>query len=183
MPVTNEAASQGFPPIVSADARLLILGTLPSRQSLAAGQYYAHPRNAFWPIIAELCQLPPEADYATRKSAILARRIALWDVCHQAVRPGSNDSDIDVNSIVVNDFPRFFYDHPGIAALLFNGQPAARLWRRCVLPNLAVRWRELPITVLPSTSPANARQGFLAKLGSWREALENFASPGLFIDW
>ena len=161
----------GFPPIAAADARLLILGTLPSPQSLRAGRYYAHPRNAFWPIIATLCALPAEADDAQRKSALLARRIALWDVCRCAVRPGSGDAAIVADTVIANDFDTFFATHTGIERLLFNGQPAARLWRRHVWPKLASRWQTLPSTVLPSTSPAHAGISQAEKMARWLAAL------------
>ncbi len=94
----------GFPPIARADARLLILGSLPGRASLDARRYYAHPRNAFWPILGDLLGFDPAAPYQARVDALLAARVAVWDVCAAAVRPGSLDAAIAPASVRPNDF-------------------------------------------------------------------------------
>ena len=155
----------GFPPIADAHARTLILGSMPSRQSLRLRQYYAHPRNAFWRIIGSLYRLPEAADYQQRGQALLTQGIALWDVLASCRRPGSLDADIDKDSIVVNDFAAFFEQHPGITRVFFNGARAEAEFERRVVPTLAsvrpLRRR------LPSTSPANAGLSFEEKLSQW----------------
>ncbi|THF64690.1 DNA-deoxyinosine glycosylase [Pseudothauera nasutitermitis] len=155
-----------FPPIAAPDARVLILGSMPGAASLAAAQYYAHPRNAFWPILGELLGFDPGADYAERVGHLHAAGVAVWDVMASCVRPGSLDAAIDAASVVPNDFRAFFAAHPHIARIGFNGTAAADSYRRHVLPQGA--WAGLPALRLPSTSPAHAALDRTAKLAAWR---------------
>ena len=165
------AAAQGFPPIADPRARLLILGSLPGQASLAAGQYYAQPRNAFWRILGELLGAGPEIDYPTRATMLRHAGIALWDVCAAAERPGSLDASIRRESVVVNDFAAFLPAHPRIALLAFNGATAADLYRRRVVPALPPAAAALPTLCLPSTSPAHAGMPYAAKRAAWAAAL------------
>jgi TDG/mug DNA glycosylase family protein len=160
-----------FPPIASPDARILILGSMPGVASLTAGEYYAHPRNAFWPIMGELIGAGPELAYAARVRRLTARRIAVWDVLQSCVRGGSLDSSIDEDSIVPNDFAAFFAKHRKIARVYFNGGTAERVFRRYVLADLGERAAGIAIARLPSTSPAHAGRSFQQKLHAWRVAL------------
>lgn len=164
--------STGFPPIARADARLLILGSLPGAASLAAGQYYAQPRNAFWPIMGRLAGADAALDYAERCRRLTQRGVAVWDVCHSAHRPGSLDAAIDVRTIVPNDFAAFFAAHPLIGRIGFNGAAAARWFERLVLPGLSDRIRALPRLRLPSTSPAHAAMSLERKLLRWAQLFE-----------
>src|SRR6185312_10020238 len=115
---------QGFPPVVDERARVLILGSFPSAQSLAVNQYYANPRNAFWPITAELFGFDVTAPYHERLAALLSHGVALWDVLRACRRRGSADSAIDPKSLVVNDFGKLFGGHPTITRVYFNGAKA-----------------------------------------------------------
>jgi len=161
---SGEEPSTGFPPIAAPDARVLILGSLPSRASLAAGHYYAHPRNQFWRIMAQLAG--GGENYDARCERLRERGIAVWDVLASSVRPGSLDANIRLDTARVNDFPRFFRDHPGIGRVCFNGRKAEAMFRRFVdaeqLPD------DLRYATLPSTSPAHAALGFEQKLDAWR---------------
>lgn len=163
---------RGFPPIADRNARLLILGSMPGIASLEAHQYYAHPRNAFWPIVEALWQVPRGLDYPARVAALRDAGVAVWDVLAQCRRPSSLDSDIDADSIVVNDFQEFFRAHPAIRLIGFNGGTAATLYRRHVLPRLTGKSRELKAVQLPSTSPAHAGRTLQQKLKAWRQLLE-----------
>lgn len=166
------SASHGFPPIESPDARILILGTLPSTQSLARHEYYGNPQNAFWRIMGELFGAPPESPYAERVRRLTESRIAVWDVLAAAQREGSGDDAIDPDTVVPNDFGAFFSAHPGIRLIYFNGGNAETLFRRHVVPTLPAE-TALPKTLrLPSTSPANARFSFGVKLAAWRRVAE-----------
>lgn len=165
--MTQLAESTGFPPIARSDARLLILGSLPSEASLEARQYYAHPRNAFWRIMAEL--FGGGASYTERCARILRHGVAVWDVLHSSVRPGSMDADIRLETARVNDFAGFFDTHPQVGAVCFNGKKAQALYQRMVEPATAARIAKY--RVLPSTSPAHASLGFAAKLDAWRDIL------------
>lgn len=162
---------RSFPPVARADARVLILGSMPGVASLAAGRYYAHPHNAFWPIVAAVCGFAAEAPYATRLARLRAHGIALWDVLQSCERDGSLDGDIAPDSQQANDFTAFFARHRRIAAVLCNGGTAFTLFTRRVQPALGAPWRALPCVQLPSTSPANAGTSRDAKLGRWRAAL------------
>jgi hypoxanthine-DNA glycosylase len=164
--------SRGFPPIAAPDARILILGSLPGQASLAARQYYAQPRNAFWRIMGELFGAGPDVPYEERTERLRASGIALWDVCKAAVRPGSLDASIDLETVVTNDFERFFRAHPRIAHVCVNGGMAQRLYLRRVQPILPEPLTALPLHLLPSTSPAHASLRFAQKLDRWR-LLEN----------
>lgn len=158
-----------FAPIARRDAEILILGSMPGAASLAAGQYYAHPHNAFWRIMGRLLGFDAGASYAARVRALKAARIALWDVLHSCVREGSLDSAIRVDTQVGNDFAAFFRAHRRIARVCFNGAKAESYFRRYVAPELDTA--TLAFARLPSTSPAHASLSFERKLAAWRSAL------------
>jgi hypoxanthine-DNA glycosylase len=153
---------------------VLVLGSVPSVASLRAARYYAHPRNAFWPIMGALCSAGPELSYADRAARLRGAGVALWDVLHRCVRPGSLDSDIDPTSIEPNDFRAFFIRHPRIGAVFCNGGAAYACYRRHVLPGLSPAATDLPLVQLPSTSPAHAARTGEQKLAIWRAALAPF---------
>ncbi|MFN4342420.1 MAG: DNA-deoxyinosine glycosylase [Azonexus sp.] len=156
---------RGFPPVAAPDARRLILGSMPGEASLGAGQYYAHPRNAFWRIMGDLLGAEPTLPYPLRLARLTAAGIALWDVVADCERRGSLDAAIVRESVQVNDFRSFFRAHPGIEQVFFNGAAAESLFRRYVLPGLETAPREL--RRLPSTSPAHAARGYAEKLAAW----------------
>lgn len=156
---------QSFPPIADPNARILILGSIPGKASLEAGEYYAHPRNQFWPIIAELLQCGPLPDYPSKAQALLDANIALWDVMQSCYRPGSLDAAIDKSSVVANDFQGFLAAHPRIQQIFFNGATAEQTFRRLALPDLLDT--NLHLQRLPSTSPAHAALSLQQKLQSW----------------
>ena len=160
-------AKRSFPPIIDARARALVLGTLPGEESLRRGEYYAHPRNLFWPIIFALFDAVPSADYAERLSFVKAHRIGLWDVCEVGERDASADSTIRRER--PNTIDQLLDAHQLIRAVAFNGSGARRLYDRHF-----ARRADLLYLALPSTSPAHARIDFAGKLARWtalREAL------------
>lgn len=160
---------QGFAPIADRHARLLILGSMPGARSLGAGQYYAHPRNAFWPTLEAVWNIPTALDYAARTRAMRASGIAVWDVLANCRRSSSLDADIEQGSIVVNDFAGFFRRHPRIQLIAFNGATAQTLYRRHVLPTLSAPLQQIPALRMPSTSPAHAALSRQRKAQQWRE--------------
>ena len=161
------ALSRGFPAVSSADARILILGSLPGARSIAEQQYYAHPQNAFWRIMRALYGI--DGSYAERCRALTTAGIALWDVLEGSHRPGSLDADIDLATARANDFVWFFARHPGIRRICFNGRKAETLFARFVPAGATAGVTEL--VGLPSTSPAHAAMTFDDKLERWRSAL------------
>ena len=139
-----------FPPVVDAGTRLLILGSLPGDASLKAAQYYAHPRNGFWPLIGgvvgeDLVALP----YDQRLTRLLAHGVGLWDVIASAERAGSLDAAI--RSPEAADLRGLIGSLPRLRAVAFNGKLAAKLGRRIIGDVAGVR-----LIDLPSSSPAHA---------------------------
>ena len=162
---------RSFPPIEGPSAHTLILGTMPGAASLAAREYYAHPRNLFWTIFAQLLGFAREEAYADRVAHLIAGRVAVWDVLKSCDRRGSLDSDIERTSIVANDFERFFASHRQVSRVFFNGTGAATLFRRHVQAAGAAP-PAITYTQLPSTSPANAGTSAVAKHRAWQIALD-----------
>lgn len=158
-----------FPPIAGNQTKILILGSMPGEASLAANQYYAHQRNAFWPIMASLLHIQPDAPYEERISALKSSPIALWDVLKSCKRAGSLDSSIEADTQIINDFQSFFSVHQKITYVFFNGGKAEACFKRYVSPNLDLV--SLRLTRLPSTSPANARLSFNDKCRIWLEMI------------
>jgi len=163
------ARIESFSYIATRAARILILGSMPGEASLQAQQYYAHPRNAFWPIMAGILGFDAKVPYPDRIAALGANGIALWDVLASCHRSGSLDSEIESPSVVVNDFEAFFTAYPGITQVCFNGGTAERYFKRRVpaIPGM----RNLHYTLLPSTSPAHAALSLARKTEAWRAAL------------
>jgi hypoxanthine-DNA glycosylase len=154
---------QSFPPIVSERSKLLVLGSMPGEASLRAGQYYAHPRNAFWPIMGELFGAGPSLPYQKRVAILQSIGVALWDSLQVCIRPGSLDASIVEE--IANDFPALFADYPSITHVFFNGTKAETAFRRHALPLLP--GDRHVFARLPSTSPAHAAMRLEAKVQTW----------------
>lgn len=151
----------GLGPVIGPDTRLVVLGSFPGVASLAAAQYYAHPRNHFWPILSALWQEDLRAlPYEQRLQRLLDHGVGLWDVYAGCHREGSLDSAI--RDAVVNDLAGLRRFAPGLQAVAHNGGESARAMRLTAALGLAVHR-------LPSTSPANASWSFERKLAAWRE--------------
>ncbi len=146
---------------------MLVLGSMPGKESLRQRQYYAHPANAFWRIMGEIAGAHPALPYAERLEKLKASGIALWDVLHSCEREGSLDSDIAEEE--ANDFATFFARHPGITHVFFNGAKAEQSFRRFVAGKQKVP--PLEFHRLPSTSPAHAGMRYADKLRAWRAAI------------
>ena len=157
----------GFKLVADPDARVLILGTLPSAESLRRCEYYANPANKFWRIMGELIGVRPEVTYEDRLRQLKRSGIALWDVCHSAERSGSLDAKILLSTVVPNDFQSFLRTHARIRLICFNGGAAERIFRRKVPPDIY----QIPCKVLPSTSPAHTRMKYNEKVSRCRDAL------------
>lgn len=158
-----------FAPVETVGARILILGSVPGQASLNAQEYYAHRRNAFWPIMAELLQFDQKAPYFSRLEALQKNNIALWDVLQSCMRPGSLDSSIERSSLVINDFRSFLGQHSAIRQICFNGATAEIYFQKYVASTLPTA--SISYSRLPSTSPAHAALSFEQKLQAWRSVL------------
>lgn len=154
----------GLPPVIDTRTRLVVLGSFPGGASLAAGQYYAHPRNQFWPLLSALWGVDLRAlPYAERLGAMRDRGVGLWDVYAHCRREGSLDTAIE--DAQLNDLAGLRSRAPGLAAIAHNGGESARSMRHTAALGVAV-------VRLPSTSPANASWSFERKLAAWRAAFE-----------
>jgi hypoxanthine-DNA glycosylase len=155
----GERRFRGFAPVIDAGVRVLVLGSFPSSASLAAGQYYGHPRNQFWRILGEILSEPlVDLAYADRLERVLAHRVGIWDVYAACGRMGSLDSQIQAPR--ANEFGGLARLAPQLQAVAFNGQTAGRF--RARIAELGYAW-----AVLPSTSPAHAARSFEDKLALW----------------
>ena len=159
--------SVGFAPIARADAQILILGSLPGQRSIDAGEYYAHPQNAFWTIMRSLTCA--DGDYDERCQALLEHKIALWDVLASSVRAGSMDSAIQMDTAKANNFQAFLTEHRDLRLICCNGRKAAQLYARLVAPEFGAD--NLRVATLPSTSPAYAAMTVNDKLAKWRSII------------
>ena len=174
---TSTPSLTGLLPVIAPDTRILVLGSFPGAASLAAGRYYAHPRNQFWPLVSavigeNLAALP----YDERLPRLLAHRFGLWDVLAGCEREGSLDSAI--RNPAANDFERLRVLCPQLETVGFNGQASGKF-----APQFqAAGYRTL---VLPSSSPAHMAMTFEQKLTVWRQLIDRGASiapeqPSLF---
>lgn len=152
---------KGLPPISAKNATRLILGSMPSRASLKARQYYAHPQNAFWKIVTQT--LGEARSYRGKAALLKKNRIALWDVIQTCERKGSLDTAIKNPNH--NELENFLKNHPKINHIYLNGGKAETSYLLCAKGKI-----RLPHTRLPSTSPANTMK-FETKLKIWRKAL------------
>lgn len=157
-----DAVKVGLPPVAGRDVRLFILGSLPGDASLAAAQYYAHPRNHFWRLVGSVVGEELHGlGYEQRLQRLAEHRIGLWDVVGSAVRPGSLDQAIRTANH--NRIDRLLHDYPKLEAIGFNGTTAATIGRRLVgdAPDVT-------LIDLPSSSPANTRP-FAEKAAAWAQ--------------
>jgi len=162
---------QSFEPIVGRRPRILILGSMPGVASLEAVQYYAHPRNAFWPIMGELFAVNHQANYESRICELEKLPLILWDTLQACRRPGSLDSNIDISSAQANDFQSLLQRFSKIRAIAFNGATSEKYFRKLVVPTLP-EISGIELLRMPSTSPANAGMSFEQKLSAWRRLRE-----------
>lgn len=153
------AVKRGFPPVVDAATRVLILGSLPGEASLAAGQYYGNPRNAFWRLMERVLDAPLVAlAYEDRLAALLGRGVGLWDVIAEAERPGSLDAAI--RDPAANDLLALIQTLADLKVVAFNGGTAARLGGKLL-------GDRVDTLALPSSSPAHAARSFEQKAEAW----------------
>jgi TDG/mug DNA glycosylase family protein len=157
-------AIAGLSAVAQPGSTLLILGSMPGVASLQQQQYYAHPRNAFWPIMARLLGFEQTLSYSQRLQALSQGKIALWDVISHCQRQGSLDSAIRAEQ--ANDFETFLKQHPKIVVIGFNGNKAWQSFNRLVIPQLTLT-SAIALLPLPSTSPAYAALSVEQKHQQW----------------
>ncbi len=163
--MTANHIKRGLGPLTCPDARVLILGSLPGDESIRQQQYYAHPQNQFWRMLAAVFDEPPCASYDGKRARLARHRIAVWDVLKSAERPGSLDTAI--RNGVPNSILELIADHPSIRLIACNGQKAHGLLQRHFGHALSELQRPMSVAALPSTSPA-ATRAFDEKVAEWR---------------
>ncbi len=152
-----------FGPVFDADSHILILGSFPSVKSREQGFYYGHPQNRFWRVMAQVlqCNLPQTVEEKT--SMLLEHHVALWDVVERCELIGSSDSSIR-NVEPVN--LQMLLEHSNVHTLFANGKTAGRLYQTLIQPSTGME-----ITILPSTSPANAAFTFERLVEIWESRI------------
>lgn len=162
--------AESFAPVIGDRPTALVLGSMPGRASLRAQRYYAHPRNAFWPILGAILGFDAaRASYEARLRHATDAGIALWDAARRCRRPGSLDADM--REVEPNDLSALLAREPSIRLVACNGAKSHELVVRSFGDALAGLSTPPRVLRLPSTSPANAGASFASKLASWREAL------------
>ena len=148
----TERINHVFDPVFDSESRILVLGTMPSPKSRELGFYYSHPRNRFWPVLAEIFgeEIPKTPEEKT--DFCLRHKIALWDVLKECDIEGASDSSI--KNAVPNDIS-IILNSADIKAVFATGTTAAKLHKKFIEPET-----NIPAIALPSTSPANAKVKF-----------------------
>jgi hypoxanthine-DNA glycosylase len=161
----NKEFIKSFPPIVGELPRVLILGTIPGKDSLRLNEYYANSRNTFWKIIYTLLNTEIEIDYKSKTDFIKQNGISIWDVCQKAIRVSSLDSDIEKE--IPNDIRNLIESNPTIKTIAFNGQKAEKLYSKYF-----EKFENTKYVTLLSTSPANASYSFEEKFNDWKRIIK-----------
>lgn len=148
----TERITHAFSPVFDSESRILVLGTMPSPKSRELGFYYSHPRNRFWPVLAEIFREDAPKTPEEKTAFCLRHKIALWDVLRECDIEGAADSSI--KNAVPNDISTIL-KNADIRAIFCTGTTAAKLYKKFIGPET-----KIPAITLPSTSPANAKVKF-----------------------
>lgn len=165
----NELVIHPFEPVCKPDAKILILGSLPSVKSREQMFYYGHPQNRFWKVLAGCLHESVPDTIEQKKHFLIENQLAVWDVIAQCEISGSSDSSIrnaranDIVSLVSNT---------EIRMVICNGQKAGQLYKKYEANRV-----NLPYIILPSTSPANAAWNLEKLISAWRPVLLEHLGP------
>jgi len=154
-----------FKPIIFPDSKILILGSFPSLKSFEEGFYYAHPRNQFWPLLAEV--FDEDISSIEKKTALCKKHhLALWDSAKSLKRDNKNSSDQNLKEIEANDFKQLLSEYPSIETVFFTGKKSEAIFNKA--------YKDLPVkkALLPSPSPAYAAMPFEEKLEVYKALLK-----------
>ena len=162
--LTNERLNHPFAPLIDENCTVLILGSFPSRQSRAVDFYYGHPQNRFWKIMSALIDEEIPDDVNVKRELLLKHHIALWDIIHECTITGSSDSSI--KDVVPNDI-KALINHSSIRHIYCNGQTSGKLYKRYALKKTGIE-----ATILPSSSPANARFSLARLIEEWGQMID-----------
>ena len=143
-----EHVVHSFEPVYNTDSKIFIFGTLPSVKSRENHFYYGHKQNRFWKLLARICEEDVPETIEEKKAMLLRNHIAIWDVIYSCDIQGSSDSSI--KNVVPTDLKQVLANS-SITQIYANGNKAGSLYKKYQQANT-----NMNITVLPSTSPANA---------------------------
>lgn len=152
-----------IPPLYDSTSRVLLLGSIPSPKSREAGFFYGHPRNRFWPVLAAVLGEPTPQTIEQKRELCLRHHVALWDTIARCDIAGASDTSI--RNAVPNDIGRLLHETQ-ITRIFATGGKSAALYRKLIEPKTGV-----PITALPSTSPANAAWSLERLIDAYRVIL------------
>ena len=152
-----------IPPVYNSESRILILGSFPSVRSRETGFFYGHPQNRFWKVISALFDLPEPQSIEEKKTLLLSKKIALWDVIASCDIVGSMDNAI--KNAVPNDIS-LILNTSGIEKIILNGKTAEKYFKKYIGSSL-----DIDAVCLPSTSPANAAWSLERLTDEWRAAI------------
>lgn len=169
-PEARRTSITGLPPLASADARVLILGSIPGERSLTLQQYYVGQGNRMWFLLGSIFGHDPGRPYDERVAAMKSEGLAMWDVIHTCRRVGSMDSKIVPGSEMLNDFETFFRTHTAVRAVAFNGRTARGVFDRQGGGDILATYGLAAIS-MPSTSAANARWSYRELVERWKMIL------------
>ncbi len=158
--------TQPFEPVYNKDSRILILGSFPSVKSREMGFYYGHPQNRFWKVLSGILEEETPQSVEEKKSMLLRKRVAIYDVIESCDIIGSSDSSI--RNVVPADIMGIV-EKSDIKAVFANGKTSAKLYRKYQDEEIG-----LPITELPSTSPANAAFSLERLMGIWKQEVQTY---------
>lgn len=156
-----------FPPLNGENPKILVLGSMPGKDSLRLNQYYANKRNCFWKIMFRYFDTSFSENYEARKSLIRQNGIALWDTIASCERENSS-LDSDITNVTPNSIAWFLEKHLTICAVFTNGKKSYKIFKEC-FPLVRI-----PCKAMPSTSPANTRTNFENQYSIWKAALDEF---------
>lgn len=160
----NNSHKKSFEPIYNSNTKILILGTLPGDRSIKDNQYYSHPGNKFWKVIAKITNNPEPFEYSEKKKLLLKENIGIWDVANKGKRKGSLDNNI--TEIIPNEIDKFITSNPNIKVIAFNGKKAENLYDKYFYRNPKIKYISLP-----STSPANTHFNLDNLVSIWKKIL------------
>ncbi len=155
-------------PVWNSESRLLILGTMPSPKSREARFYYMHPQNRFWRVLEGVFGEEIGNTIEEKKSFLLKKNIALWDVLKKCDISGASDASI--KNATANDFSPLF-ETAAITRVVCTGKTAFTLWQKHCAPLYEAQFGVESIC-LPSTSPANAKYSFEMLIGAYKTAFQ-----------
>ena len=165
--MNTEKREHAFEPVFSETSTRLVLGTMPSPQSVKHGFYYSHPQNRFWPLMAVIFERPPFRSVEEKREFALSHGIAMWDVIYSCDIVGSSDSSI--KNAVPSDLLSI-KETGDLRTVITNGRTSGKMYDKYQKNELGME-----SLTLPSTSPANAAWSFERLFEEWkivREILE-----------